>query len=331
MSIGQITTAKPTPTWDGPLDGNNPLNWSNSWKWINVLLVSVQGTLSPIFSTVLALGSEDVALAFGLHDPYTPALPIALYVLGLGIGPLFLAPLSELHGRRIVYLSCFTIFTVLNVGCALAPNIAALSTLRLLSGMAGSAGPSLGGSSISDMFSREHRVLAYLGAGTGSILGTIICAKFLNRSYRYAAARHEERTGTAASMPEFRLPFLQVGMMIVPIGLVIFGWSAEKETHWVVPLLGACIFGLGMLMGYVCIQKYLVDAFEEYAASALAAAIVTRCVISCVFTVVGFQLYRRLGYAWGTMLLAFICIAMTPIPFVLQHYGPQLRSKKFDF
>lgn len=173
--------------------------------------------------------------------------------------------------------------------------------------------------------------LAYLGAGTGSILGTIICAKFLNRSYRYAAARHEERTGTAASMPEFRLPFLQVGMMIVPIGLVIFGWSAEKETHWVVPLLGACIFGLGMLMGYVCIQKYLVDAFEEYAASALAAAIVTRCVISCVFTVVGFQLYRRLGYAWGTILLAFICIAMTPIPFVLQHYGPQLRSKKFDF
>ncbi|KAJ8064561.1 hypothetical protein OCU04_006891 [Sclerotinia nivalis] len=196
MSSGQITTAKPTPvitplenlsgqyestitvTWDGPLDGNNPLNWSNSWKWINVLLVSVQGTLSPICSTVLALGSEDVALAFGLHDPYTPALPIALYVLGLGIGPLFLAPLSELYGRRIVYLSCFTIFTILNVGCALAPNIAALSTLRLLSGMAGSAGPSLGGSSIGDMFSREHRgkaqALYSFGPTCGPIIGGVM-------------------------------------------------------------------------------------------------------------------------------------------------------------
>lgn len=85
-----------------------------------------------------------------------------------------------------------------------------------------------------------------------------------------------------------------------------------------------------MLMGYVCIQTYLVDAFEEFAASALAAAIVTRCVITCVFTVVGFQLYRSLGYAWGTMLLAFICIAMIPIPFVLQVYGPKLRAKQLS-
>jgi MFS family permease len=141
--------------------------------------------------------------------------------------------------------------------------------------------------------------LAYLGAGVGSILGTLICAKFLNGSYASAAARHEKRTGTKnAAIPEFRLPFMQVGMAIVPAGLIIFAWSAEKQTHWIVPMLGACIFGLGMLMGYVCIHTYLADAFERFAASALAAAIVTRCVTTFVCTVVGFELHRRLGFGW---------------------------------
>lgn len=142
--------------------------------------------------------------------------------------------------------------------------------------------------------------LAYLGAGLGSVIGTLICAKFLNRSYASAASRYRKRHPDSrdVTMPEFRLPFMQVGMCIVPAGLIIFAWSAEKQTHWIVPLIGACIFGLGMLMGYVCVHTYLVDAFEQLAASALAAAIVTRCVTTCVFTVVGFELYRRLGYGW---------------------------------
>ena len=370
-------------------------------------------------------------------------------MLGLGVGPLLLAPSSELFGRRVVYVASFAGFAALNAGCALAPNVAALSVLRLLAGIAGSAGPSLGGSSIGDMFSRETRGkaqalyglgptlgpviggvmggfivygtrgwrwlmwvmviaagatlalvvplqretygpyllrqkarklrhenpgkvyrtdfdldakglyrrsltrpvrlliaapictcmsvylaliygilylhiiaatllfapeplyglfsyrwthgttgLSFLGAGIGSLIGTAICARYLNRSYRRAAAAHERKTGVAAHLPEFRLPFMQAGMAIVPAGLIIFGWTADARTHWVAPLIGACLFGLGLLMGYITIHTYLVDAFERYAASALAAAILSRCVVSCVFTVMGFQLYRQLGYAW---------------------------------
>jgi MFS family permease len=68
----------------------------------------------------------------------------------------------------VVYIGCFSVFTVLNVGCALAPNIAALSILRLLSGMAGSTGPSLGGSSIGDMFSSMERGKAQATYGFGT-------------------------------------------------------------------------------------------------------------------------------------------------------------------
>ena len=119
----------------------------------------------------------------------------------------------------------------------------------------------------------------------------------MNASFAWAAARQEKRTGSSAPTPELRLPFLQAGMVIVPVGLVLFAWSAGR-THWIVPLLGAFIFGMGLLMGYVCIHSYLVDCFGKWAASALAAAVVTRCTITAAFTIVGFELYRKLGYDW---------------------------------
>jgi MFS family permease len=37
-------------------------------------------------------------------------LTVSLYVLGLGVGPLFLGPTSEFVGRRIVYLWSLTGF-----------------------------------------------------------------------------------------------------------------------------------------------------------------------------------------------------------------------------
>jgi hypothetical protein len=139
--------------------------------------------------------------------------------------------------------------------------------------------------------------LAYLGAGVGSLIGMFITARFMNSSFTAALKRQEQRTGSSVPTPELRLPFLQLGMVIIPIGLIVFAWSAAR-THWIVPLLGACIFGTGMLMAYVCIHTYLVDCFTKYAASALAAAIVTRCIITCAFCIVGFELYRKLGYDW---------------------------------
>lgn len=129
-------------------------------------------------SVILAVASKTIANDFGLTDAYTPSLPTALFVLGFGLGPLYLAPLSEMYGRRIIYLTCFALFTVLNICCAVAPNMAALSVFRLLCGMAGSAGPSIGGGTIGDMFTPESRGRAQsfysFGPTGGSAIGGVI-------------------------------------------------------------------------------------------------------------------------------------------------------------
>jgi hypothetical protein len=189
--------------------------------------------------------------------------------------------------------------------------------------------------------------LAYFGAGSGAFVGMVLTAKFMNRSFAAALARQIKKTGDTTPTPEMRIPFLQAGMLVVPFGLIIFAWTAGR-THWIVPLIGAHFFGIGMLMGFVCIQSYLVDCFGQYSASALAAVIMARCPITFLFCFFGFEMYKDLGYDWyvalalgfvivlllttnrGSMLLAFLCISMIPIPFILKKYGPQLRAKTLE-
>lgn len=50
-------------------------------------------------------------------------LSISLYVMGLGVGPLFAGPISELYGRNIVYRTSFALFFVFSFPVAFAPNI----------------------------------------------------------------------------------------------------------------------------------------------------------------------------------------------------------------
>ena len=191
--------------------------------------------------------------------------------------------------------------------------------------------------------------LSYLGVGLGSLLGTIICAKYLNRNYVYMTMWMARRTGMDTPQPEARLPFMQIGMIVGPLGLVVFAWTAQRQTHWAVPLVGAATYAVGMLMVYICIQTYLVDAFEQFAASALAGTVLLRSILGCIFSIIGFKLYKSLGYAWyvkiqycvprvvlsiliianrGTMLLAFLLIALAPTPLVLYLFGPRLRRVK---
>jgi hypothetical protein len=50
-------------------------------------------------------------------------LGISIYVMGLGTGPLFSGPLSEVYGRNIVYRVSFVLFFALSFPVAFAPDI----------------------------------------------------------------------------------------------------------------------------------------------------------------------------------------------------------------
>lgn len=100
-------------------------------------------------------------------------------------GPLFLAPLSEIYGRRIV-LSCANwFFVVWQIGCALSPNIAALIVFRLLAGIGGSGCITLGAGVIADLFPLHERAKATALWSMGPLLGPVagpICGGFIGET-----------------------------------------------------------------------------------------------------------------------------------------------------
>jgi multidrug resistance protein len=89
-------------------------------------------------------------------------------------GPLFLSPLSEIFGRRIVLNISNVFFAAFNLGCALAPNLSALLVFRLLSGVGGSACLTIGAGVISDLFVIQERGKAMSIYAAGILWGPVI-------------------------------------------------------------------------------------------------------------------------------------------------------------
>jgi multidrug resistance protein len=165
--------------------------------------------------------------------------------------------------------------------------------------------------------------LNYISLGVGFFLGTQICAPLQDRIYRTLKARNN-----GVGKPEFRVPLMIPGAIFVPVGLFWYGWTAEYQTHWILPNIGAAIFAAGVIVGFQCIQTYIVDSYTRYAASAIGAATVLRSLAGFGFPLFAPYMYDALGYGWGNSLLGFIAVGLGwPAPILMWLYGEKLRKR----
>lgn len=163
----------------------------------------------------------------------------------------------------------------------------------------------------------------YVALGVGFFLGSQICAPLQDRIYKRLKAR-----GGGIGKPEFRVPLMIPGAVLVPVGLFIYGWSAEFKTFWLVPDIGAAIFSAGVIIGFQCIQTYIVDSYTRFAVSAIGAATVMRSLAGFGFPLFAPVMYRALGNGWGNSLLGFIAVGLgLPAPVLLWSYGEKLRMR----
>jgi multidrug resistance protein len=169
----------------GEDDERSPRAWPRSKKLVNVAIIASMSIISPLASSIISPGMDHIADSLDTKEEFVLASTTA-FVLMLGLGPLILAPLSETFGRRPVYLTCFSIFALLQIPAALAPNVATLIALRTLSGFFGSVGIANGGGTINDMFAPSGRAGVYgwyllgpmLGPVLGPMLGGVIMQRF---------------------------------------------------------------------------------------------------------------------------------------------------------
>ncbi|GAB1212152.1 hypothetical protein ATERTT37_001282 [Aspergillus terreus] len=161
-----------------PTDPRNPMQFSNTRKWVITVVVSLAALAIAFASTAYSGAIPQVMKDFDCSSEVAE-LGLSLFVLGFAIGPLLWAPLSEIYGRQTLFFVTYAVFTAFNAGVCEAQNIETLLILRFLAGAFGSSPLTNSGGVIADTFPASQRSLAmcafastpFLGPTLGPIVG----------------------------------------------------------------------------------------------------------------------------------------------------------------
>ncbi|KAK6068699.1 major facilitator superfamily transporter [Seiridium cupressi] len=446
-------------------DSANPMLYPKAKKWTNAMVLAFAVFMVSIASSGFSQGTTDIKSEFNV-DQTVALLMTSLFVLGFAIGALVLSPLSEVYGRRDLYVWTFAAFVVTSGVIGLAPSISFVLAFRLLGGLAGSFTQAVAPAVIADMFQAQERgfVLSIftLAGLMGQMLGPIACgfldaafgwrslsvmiagasfptwvvltvtfpetyapvllkrraeqltkitgkvhvvdgveAKSIGTQLRVGALRpwviliyepivtllslflsvvhgtlfllfaaypivYQQVRGWPQGIaslpflaialgivislfyvalfdqkryaklvdkyqgmvpPEARLPPAMLGSVALPIGLFWFAWSNDPSTFWLISVSAGVFFGFGMVLLYMSLTNYIVDAYLGYAASALAASTVLRSIAGAVFPLFTAQLYSSLGIHWASSVPGFLALVFVPCLLMFYKYGHVIRSK----
>jgi multidrug resistance protein len=163
--------------------------------------------------------------------------------------------------------------------------------------------------------------LAFIGVMVG-MMGAVVYSLFDNKRYNKVADKHDNK-----APPEARLPPAMIGSVALPVGLFWFAWTNYPNIHWSVSIIGTAPFGFGMVLVFLSIMNYLIDAYVIYAASVLAANSVLRSLFGAGFPLFTTYMYKNLGIHWASSIPAFLALACVPFPFLFYKYGEPIRMK----
>ncbi|CAF1049368.1 unnamed protein product [Adineta steineri] len=164
--------------------------------------------------------------------------------------------------------------------------------------------------------------LAFMGFLVGIIISVVYS---ILDNIRYKRVIKKSKDGQAP--PEARLPPAMVGSIFIPIGLFWFAWTNSPSIHWIVSIIASAPVGFGMVLVFISIINYLIDAYTIYSASVLAANSVIRSIFGAAFPLFTTQMFHTLGIHWASCVPAFLALVCVPFPFLFYKYGAKIRQR----
>ncbi|KAI9813841.1 MAG: hypothetical protein M1827_003631 [Pycnora praestabilis] len=99
----------------------------------------------------------------------------------------------------------------------------------------------------------------------GNLVGGFMGGYFVDVYSRWRAHRNPHGTFE----PESRLPLVILPWLIVPVGLLMFGYGTQDELHWAVMFVGYGFVSVGLTAGPNIGMTYVLDSYYPVAAEAL--------------------------------------------------------------
>lgn len=113
-------------------DPDDPRNWPLWYRAVTIGIVSYSCLTVIIYSTSYTSGMPGMMADLGITNETVATLGVTLYLLGLASGSLVVAPLSEIYGRRPVYLCSLLFFCLMVLPSALATSLTEILVTRFI-------------------------------------------------------------------------------------------------------------------------------------------------------------------------------------------------------
>ncbi|WP_242633283.1 aromatic acid/H+ symport family MFS transporter [Arthrobacter sp. S39] len=110
-----------------------PVQHRSKWPvWLCWLAMVLDGFDLVVLGTVIPTLIKTQDLGF---DAVGATYAATISLVGVGIGALFIAPLSDRFGRRRLLVACVLWFSIFTIAVVFAPNVAVFGIFRLLAGL----------------------------------------------------------------------------------------------------------------------------------------------------------------------------------------------------
>jgi hypothetical protein len=159
-----------------------------------------------------------------------------------------------------------------------------------------------------------------------ALLVGVLIGSMINVYYTKKILARQLAASQQALIPEQRLPLMIVGGLLFPAGLFWFAWTSSPGIPWPAMVVAGIPTGTGMFLIWIQCFTYIIDVYLPFANSAIAINSLVRSLFGAGFPLFTTAMYNRLGYAWATSLIAFLGVAMIPVPVIFYRYGRKIRS-----
>lgn len=146
-------------SFDSPSDPLNPKEWPLWYRMWAIFVTSYSTWVVVLYSTSYTAAIPGLMTEFGEDRQDVATLGVTTYLLGLATGSLVVAPMSELFGRRPVYLICLSVSTLLILPCALATSLGEIIAVRFFGALFGAVMICNGAGTIADLSTDDNRAL----------------------------------------------------------------------------------------------------------------------------------------------------------------------------
>lgn len=175
----------------GPLATRIQVN-DGSYKWIVLLMASVGSFMMPLDASIVSVALPSMSTGLGMSYAMAIWVPTA-YLAAVTVLLLSIGRLSDVRGRKPLFISGFAIFTLASLLCSISSNGIELIAFRVIQGAGAAFVGATSAAIVTDVFPGKERgkalgltvMGAYLGLTAGPSIGGFLTTAVGWRSIFY--------------------------------------------------------------------------------------------------------------------------------------------------